>query len=319
MKHDKYLEYITLHFLQELEPKQADELQRHLNTCKECSEFYKKEKLLFDTLSEMPVPEPDAALLAESRSELRSTLRRKSNSGIFRKITESIWDMISGYYKPALAMAVVLMAGFFGGTYYNKLTALPFPEGSKIYELDELLESGIKVSNIRLTENPVKRDEVEISFQAQRDITVRGSFKDKGIQSLVMYSVLNEDNPGIRLTTLNVLSSAKTKKYDPDIKAAIATIVKTDDNPGVRKEGIKLLKSLPYDNDVKQALLYVLMNDKNSGNRIDAINALLELNNGANVKDPDVLDVFKTKMSNENNNYIKYRVKSVLDERVSND
>ncbi len=319
MNHTKFQEYITLSFLGEISPGELEELNQHLITCSDCKQFYAEEKKLYTLLEESPAPEPDAYLLEESRKELKSAIRRKTNEGGFGKFIDSLLQLITGYYKPAFAMAVLLVAGFFAGTYYNKLNTQPFPEGSKIYELEDLLESGIRVSNIRLTENPKKKDEVEISFQAHKDITVRGSFKDKGIQSLVMYSVLNEDNPGIRLTTLNVLSSATTKKYDPDIKAAIATIVKSDDNPGVRKEGIKLLKSLPYDNDIKQALLYVLMNDKNSGNRIDAINALLELNNGVKVKDPDILNVFKSQMENESNNYIKYRVKSVLDEKVTND
>ena len=60
------------------------------------------------------------------------------------------------------------------------------------------------------------------------------------------------------------------------LKMLLITVVMTDENPGVRREALKLISQISLDESVKQTLLYVISNDTSSGLRIEALNSLIE-------------------------------------------
>ena len=108
--------------------------------------------------------------------------------------------------------------------------------------------------------------------------------------------------------------SEKPIKFDKDVKDALITVVMTDENPGVRREALKLMKKLPYDKDVKQALIYVLTTDTSSGLRIEAINTLVEAGKKGFTLNENEIDLFKQKLQTDDNSYIRYRTKTILQE-----
>jgi hypothetical protein len=78
---------------------------------------------------------------------------------------------------------------------------------------------------------------------------------------------------------------------------------------------LKVLKNLLYDDEIKNAMLNVLMNDKTSGLRIEAINVLAQAQkNGYNFNEQD-LSVFKQRLQADENNYVRYKAKTVLEEK----
>ncbi|HDZ58607.1 MAG TPA: HEAT repeat domain-containing protein [Ignavibacteriales bacterium] len=126
--------------------------------------------------------------------------------------------------------------------------------------------------------------------------------------------MLNAQNPGSRLNSINAMNSEKTFKFDSDVKSALITVVMTDKNPGVRREALKVLKKLPFDDRIKLAFLYVLTNDSVSGLRIEAINALADAANNGNKLNDSEVDLFKNKLRMDDNNYIRYKSKTILQE-----
>ena len=124
--------------------------------------------------------------------------------------------------------------------------------------------------------------------------------------------MLNEQNPGARLNSINAMDSEAPQKFDKDIKDALITVVVSDENPGVRREALKFLNKFPYDEDIKQAYLHVLTADTVTGLRIEAINALSNLTKKALDLKQSEVDLFKQKLETDKNSYIRYKTKTIL-------
>jgi len=103
-------------------------------------------------------------------------------------------------------------------------------------------------------------------------------------------------------------------QYDQDVKDALITVVMTDENPGVRREALKLMSKFPYDETVKQTLLYVITNDTVSGLRIEALNSLIEAGNKGYKLNSKEIDLFREKLQQDENPYIKLRSRTILQE-----
>ncbi len=80
------------------------------------------------------------------------------------------------------------------------------------------------------------------------------------------------------------------------MKDAIITVVMTDENPGIRREALKLMKKIPYDEEIKQTYLFILTSDSSSGLRIEALNALIEGSKKGDRFTDRELDVIKTEL-----------------------
>ena len=135
------------------------------------------------------------------------------------------------------------------------------------------------------------------------------------MQQILTYAVLNEQNPGTRLNSINVISAAQTNKInDDEIKTALMAVAKFDENPGVRREAIHSLTEILIDNDIKNTLIYVLLNDTSAGIRIEAINSLVQAaKKGLNFSQND-LTILREKLETDKNNYIRFQANNIKKE-----
>jgi hypothetical protein len=101
---------------------------------------------------------------------------------------------------------------------------------------------------------------------------------------------------------------------DKEVKNALITVVMTDKNAGVRREALKLMNRTAFDESLKQAYLYVLLNDSSSALRIEALNALIEANKNGHSLDRNDLDLVVKQANQDDNNYIKLKSKTLLQE-----
>jgi hypothetical protein len=122
-----------------------------------------------------------------------------------------------------------------------------------------MLGNDIRVSNISFIDSDPSDGEVEFTFDASKPVRLRGKINDQRIQNVLTYAMLNEQNPGSRLNSINAMDSETPVKLDDDVRNALITVVMTDNNPGVRREALKLMKKFPYDETLKQTLLFVVL------------------------------------------------------------
>ena len=252
----------------------------------------------------------------EARAQLRGAIRNeRQRKGYLDNVIQYLNNFISIPFITVLSGAALLVVGFFVGyLFYGSSTIDPTIITEKSNNEFPVFQDDVTISNISFIDSDPSDGEVEFTFVAMKPVYLKGRVDDPKIQSILTYSMLNEQNPGSRFNSINAMDSEKPIKFDKDVKDALITVVMTDENPGVRREALKLMKKLPYDKDVKQAFIYVLTTDTSSGLRIEAINALVDAGKKGFTLNKNEIDLFKQKLQTDKNSYIRYRTKTILQE-----
>ncbi|HEY6625651.1 MAG TPA: zf-HC2 domain-containing protein [Ignavibacteriaceae bacterium] len=316
MKHNEYKQLLQLSLFGELKSEEQLKLKEHLLTCEECRVELEDQKNLLELISGKQKANVDEKVLSAARYQLRGALRsERSSNNILNSIVDNIFQYFTSPLKFAFAGAALLIVGvLIGGFFFSKSSQTEFTghqnSGNKFASLSE----DISISNVRFIDSDASDGEVEFTFEASRPVRLKGSINDQQIQSVLTYAMLNEQNPGSRLNSINAMDTETPGQYDNDVKNALITVIMTDENPGVRREALKLMSKFPYDETVKQTLLYVITSDTVSGLRIEALNSLIEAGGKGYKLNQEELNLFRNKLQEDENPYIKLRSKTILQE-----
>lgn len=315
MNHQHYKEWIQLSMYNELNPEEQELLEQHLHECAACQREAEELNLLHWTLQKAGTFHASDQALIEARQELQRALRaERTRPSAWERMSGVLSDLILPNYKIALGAVTMLLAGLVVGRYVFTPTAPGTLPTMKDATFTSSFDGEPRISNIRFIDSDASDGEVEFSFEAVSPVHVKGNINDDRVQKVLAHALVNDQNPGVRLRTVNAIASQSEKLRVPDreVRAALILAVKTDENPGVRKEALKTLRSFPFDEEIKQAFLYVLMKDKNPALRIEAINSLDSARTA--VADKELMDVLKQRMQSDNNSYVRIRAKAVLEE-----
>lgn len=319
MNHRRYKEWIHLLLYDELTPEEKNELLNHLKDCNECSFELEKQKKFHESLKGISFPEPDQKLLSEARRELNAALKVETRKR--ERITFPTFDFSRFFVSPfrvAFGAISLLIIGIFAGyILFDRGTNTVIQHDIQQDNLSTLNEN-TRITNLRFIDQDPSDGEIEFTIDAIKPIHIKGKVNDPRVQSILTYSMLYEQNPGVRLNAINVIST-NTVKDDKEIKAALITVAKYDTNIGVRREALKLLRSFAFDNEVREALLYILLNDENSAMRIEAITSLKKAGEKGSGFSQNEISAFRENLNKEENDYVKYQMKTVLQENLKNE
>ena len=309
MEHNDYKDMIQFYIYEELDLDKKKLFEEHIKSCNDCMQELESYKALFDEIVKDSQSPLDPKLLMEARLELRGLLRAQRNQISFsNKIIESITSMITKPFGLAVSGLSVLFIGLFIGYLAFKTPAI------ENVKSDSALTDQIKISNINFTDPDPSDGQVEFTFDAVKPGHFKGNIYDPKLQQLLTYAVLNEQNPGTRLNSINVINASQTNIADDEIKKTLITVAKYDDNPGVRREALKSLKEIPIDSEIKSTLIYVLLNDTSAGIRIEAINTLVAAAKKGFSFNQNDLSLFRDKIQVDNNNYVRYQANNIIKE-----
>lgn len=309
MEHKEFLELMQFYLYEELDMNKKKSFEDHLKSCNDCSKEFVSFKDFFASLSGELDKDIDPSFLQEARSELRGYIRA---SKINNSNNNSVIDYIKSiFYKPAgLAFGglSLLLIGVFSGYLF-------FSDGKVVdQENQNSISSQLKIQNINFIDSDPSDGKVEFTFDAIKPGRIKGDINNPELQSILSYAMLNEQNPGTRLNSINVINATNSTKMDEEIKQTFISVAKYDVNPGVRREALKALSETQVDNEIKDALIYVLLNDTSSGIRIEAINNLISASKKGIRLSQNDLTLLKEKMSSDNNNYVRFQAKNILKE-----
>jgi len=316
MKHNEYKQLLQLSLFGELKSEEQLKLKEHLLTCEECRVELEDQKNLLELISGKKKVVVDEKVLSAARYQLRGALRaEKENKNIFVSLTDNIFQLFTTPLRSAFAGAALLIVGvLIGGIFFNRSSQIEFTGQQNSDNRFASLSEDISISNVRFIDSDASDGEVEFTFEASRPVRLKGSINDQQIQSVLTYAMLNEQNPGSRLNSINAMDTETPVQYDSDVKNALITVVMTDENPGVRREALKLMGKFQYDESIKQTLIYVITNDTVSGLRIEALNSLIEAGVKGYKLNNEELNLFREKLQQDENPYIKLRSKTILQE-----
>lgn len=317
MKHSDYKELLQLAVYDELGPGESELLENHLFECHECTREYEELKALYTKVTSTQKDAPSDLVLLRARNELFEKIEANNKHvSALRKILKSVTDFLTGgvkYYVPALT---TLILGFMIGYFYFFNAPEIIPALPNETDVDTKTTGNTEISNIRF-KNPFTNDgEIEISYDAIKPITYKGSMDDERVRELLAQALVSSDNAGFKLKTLSTMAFQDEKKFIPDqrVKLALITTVKTDQNPGVRKEALNILAKYPFDEEILNLLIYTLGNDENSGNRVAAVNLLAGYIPEGTSIDGKLKQKLEKQVEADSNEFIKFRASSLIKE-----
>lgn len=309
MEHSDYKGMIQLYLYDELDNDKKILFEEHIKFCNDCSTELKSITKLFNKISNDSKSTLDTGLLTEARLELRGLIKaQKIKASFSSRILEFINPFLYKPYGLAFSGTAVLLVGIFVGYLVFKT-----PTISNVQSNSSIADH-LKIQNINFLDSDPSDGQVEFTYDAIKPGHIKGSINNPELQSLLTYALLNEQNPGTRLNSINVISATNNSTLDEELKSTLITVAKYDENPGVRREALKSLKEIPIDEEIKSALIYVLLNDTSSGIRIEAINNLMEATKKGISLSKNDLFLLQQKSKIDNNNYVKYQAKNILKE-----
>jgi hypothetical protein len=302
MKHKEFSEMMILSLYGELSDEQDARLRGHLSSCSECSNELETLENLHSALSEESSEIPEY-LLWQARDALFQRLRRETDKSPDRRPwTGLLGGTMLNWATAGASMALVLV-GFLLGY-------LTFA-GRSDSELDPFGSEDVRITNLRLDEDD---GEVQLTFQAAREFSLKGNMEDQRIHRFLAHALLNEQNTGVRLLAVNTFRDQAPVTTDKQVQRALVIALRRDENPAVRQHALSALQQYSFDEEIRDALLHVLMYDENAKLRIEAINTLEMALTAGQKFEPDVLGVLEQKGQNDENKYIRLRAREVLEE-----
>jgi hypothetical protein len=315
MKHNEYKKLLQLSLYGELDSVEQALLKEHIISCEECRHEFEDQKNLMEIISIRRTKEVDDKILSAARYQLRGALKAETEKkNILQTAADNILQFFTTPIRFTAAGFAILLAGILIGSFFFGRTHTIINDKTTDEVQYASLTDDIKITNLRFIDSDPSDGQVEFTFEASRPVHMRGKVTDPKIQGLLTYAMLNEQNPGSRLNSINAMDTETPMLYDSDVKNALITVVMTDENSGVRREALKLMSKLPYDESLKQTYLYVITNDSISGLRIAAMNSLIEAGSQGYKLSKDELNLFKQKLQQDENNYIQLRAKTIIQE-----
>lgn len=320
MNHKQYQELIELYFYDELDEPQRKEAEQHLSECAECRSLHDELKKLHGVLAQYTPLQVSDAVLQSARHDLQAALRDERAKGSSRSnILDWITETLFPQYKLAFSAVAIVALGFFLGYLVFRSPEAPGEkvEPTNVKQAKEerpAMPEGGQITNVKFVDSGTNNGEVEFTFDAVMPVHMKGSVNDPKIQEVLAHALLNEENPGVRLRSVNAIAEQRVQRTDDDVKKALMAALKSDPNPGVRKQALSVLQKFPPDKEIQHAFLDALVHDASSGIRIAAINALGSQNGSTYRNDKDILEVLKERMKSDDNQYIRIRAKEVLQE-----
>jgi HEAT repeats/Putative zinc-finger len=280
---------VTLYLYDELADDARYELEQHLQRCAPCTKEVNAAREFKAQMSALPMPEPTPNLLAASRMRLQEALETAEQAHGWRSFVLDPMAWLRRYkFSPALAAAMLIL-GFFGGvgTTYKLATdhakvAVQGPQPQVPTGPNPTQPAEASIVGIRGIQQMPNSNEVEIKYDTVVPQQTRGSLENPTIQQLLLYAARNNQNSGLRLDSVDLLSQ---KKDDEHVRALLMYALRNDTNPGVRLKAIDGLALYVKDDPaVRNAVLDALLNDDNPGVRMQAIQLIRAVRTDGSVR-----------------------------------
>ena len=321
MKHEQWKEWILLDLYGELRDKERNLLDRHLTACEECLKERDRAQRFHQQFHQHQSASIPQELLDDARRNLFEALPKyRAQTSVADKWSDFFARVFAPkprlVYIGAVIASIVFLTGYFIGVQRRDTSVQNIPA----FATTDSDDQSIRIANLQFAPSEINGDvlmderEIEFTFDAVKQIHIKGKIGDERIQRMLARALLYEQNPGVRYRFVNTLASTMTIAHDDEIKNALRHAAMHDANPGVRMEAIKSLRKFPLDEALKKTFLFVLTHDSTSGLRIEAINALVREDHMGGIQDQEILRTLREKLFDDDNSYIRYKARTILQE-----
>jgi hypothetical protein len=278
--------------------------QGHVEGCDACRLALAEERRLLAILSERQGIEPDEALLERCRMDLARALDERPAPG-------AEWaQRILGFWSQARLTpaygVLFLVVGFMAGAIVPRAEALRAarPEPQAQTGASPAV-SETPLGSIRSLEAAPDGDHVRLSYDALQRGSLEGSAADPEIRSLLLSTLEDSQNPGLRLAAIEALRRHVDQE---EVRRALLAAMRADENAGARLKAIEALdQRVPSDPEIRRAMLDAVRQDANPGVRVRAIDLL------SRASDPQLLPEMERLSREDPDTYVRMRSGDFVD------
>ena len=284
----------------EVEPQEREQIDTHLANCASCAAQLREEQEMQSALVSAFQPadqlDPSGALLAQCRSELSELLDDLSAPPLQEQWSPFGWVRQWMALRPAWSAAGLVLLGLAVGT--QVALWIPGREGNfgagqavNVKAATPLTNedlSKMAVAGVNFAPAADSSGTVQLQVRTEQPIVLSGSVDDADVRRVLTYVVMNGErfDPGVRLDCLDVL---RTRTGDKDVRHALLSAARTDQNAAVRMKALEALRDSAADDAVRDTLLEALQHDANPGVRVEAVNLLVRSLEGDTPAEPPAL------------------------------
>jgi hypothetical protein len=271
----------------EVNEQERQQIEEHLAECDLCTRQLGGERELWEAIGAVPpTGEIDSAdvLLSQCRSELAEKLDDLSSAVASQEHWQLFgWARRWMALRPAWSGAMLVFFGVLLGAEVVPWlqSGVPGNNNGRVVNVmasqkltDEQL-SKMAVAGINLSPWPnAAPGTVQLQLRAEQPMVLSGNADDQEMRRVLTYVVENGErfDAGIRLDCLDAL---KAQARDLQVRGALLTAARKDQNPAVRMKALEALRDSAADDAVREALLDALTHDANPGVRVEVVNMLV--------------------------------------------
>ena len=318
-----------------LDPVNRELTHEHIESCDACSRewaAYRDAWRVMDDLPEVAVPARAKARFLDAIGQGESVQKAPDNVVPFRKRPAFKW------VAQAAAVAVLVGGGYFAGTKQPvEIAERPATIGgitpvsarvpqqlsiaeTRVLDADAIapdIEGRPDITNVRFVDADASDNRIGVEFDISSRWTVTGNPRDKSMVRLLSYMLENEESMTPRSTTIDWVRRTYTDpaNADPEIANALAKVLRSDGNEGVRLRAVETLTGLPpaVATQTRDALIDALKSDPNPAVRIKAVEALANMAQSGVQLEPGMVDTLRQKASQDDENlYVRVKAAEAL-------
>ena len=285
---------IVLLLCGELQEAERAALEAHLRECFDCQATLAEERRILRLVEGASGDEPAEELLEACRRDLRAAMSPWPGG---RPAPSRPWVSL----WPAWAFAL-LAAGFTAGRLYPD-AGLRGRAGDATTP-----EAGATIANVDFRDSDPRTERISLTYDTLRRTAVEGTVGDPRIRQVLLETVKENRNAGLRLEAIEAL---RNHADDPAVRRALLGAVRADDNPGARLKALEALQGRAAgDPEVRGAIVQALLHDTNPGVRVRAIDALKDS------RGPETLAVLRRLADGDPNDYVRLRSTALLSDAM---
>lgn len=303
---------------------EREALDRHLAGCAPC----RNEIAALEETWEILAADPDAAVTPEFRDRTLELLEDE----LLRRRIRTFHGRPRTARRALLQAAAVLAAAAAGFFAAREIAPAPGPGAAPS---PAAVSTGAAATNARVSGSPAAEwpdlggsprltnvayrtgadGTVGLEFDATTRHSVAGRPDDPRMSRLLAYMLsVSSETAGEKSRAIALVSGSLgpgASPASPEIVRALATTLKRDRNPGVRKKAAEALASFRTTPEIRSALLDALAADSNPGVRLVAVEALAA--SAKEAPDPRTIESLREKAFDPSENgFVRARAASAL-------
>jgi HEAT repeats len=278
---------LVFYVCDEVNDQERAAIERHLADCAECQTQLSEEREFQTAIVSPPRADEQAdssgILLAQCRSELAEKLDDLTSPPAKQKVRAFRWLRGWMALHPAWSAATLILFGLVAGVQSTQWFAarndtVVHDQAVNVRPTQRLTEdqlSKMAVAGINFTPSPYSGSQnVRVRMSSEQPVELNGNLDDSDVRSVLTFVVKSGErfDSGMRLDCLDAL---KARAEDSEVRGALLSAARKDQNPAVRLKALEALRDAGVDSVLRQTLLEALQHDSNPGVRVEAVNLLV--------------------------------------------